>query len=525
MYFKNINSQNLISIAIAGACTVAFGGCQPTIPATSKFALYYQVSDSASGQKMWIKRWLPGTGETNVIYRPDGDSARSTDFITSQQPYGSILTIMRADYPNSSLSALVPDTANPQPTLLWSQIYLDPAHFIGGIWAEWAPDGKHIGLQVDDEIVVASPDGTSKTTVATIDGMQYYGYAAHAWSADSSKIAYTRGDNIIAVVDINTKKTTNFSIPDDGQNLIPDDPVWMADNRHLMITSSGTNESRTLILDLQNPASIQPGFANAGCCLSNLEFSPGRDRAVMWKFQDNTAIDYVLAFADGRTNLTLSTTAYAFGDDSNQLLPSWSHDGGRLAYITDANRDGNAELIIASKDGATLQTFTGFGPVSDATLSWSPDNSKLVVTTNVVEAHGGITNTRLVTLGTSTIDTLIDTAALAEMRMADIEWSPDSRFVVHGYRAHDFRFIDAGALLIDTLNPVAMATPLNANYFEWAFDSSYLGMATNDPATGNCSASAMKMGDGPRAIKQVAPSTTCRMFWSTPGSNSGGSVP
>jgi len=500
MKFKNGNSRLPITIAAAAACTVAFTGCVPLTP-TPKFALYYQVSQSPGTQKSWIKRWVPETNKTETIFQQQTDgSGINTEFLWSLQPNGSILTLFKFGLPAQSWSVLVPDSPNPKARLLYTSTPIDDAHLSGGIWNQWAPDGKHIGLQIDDNIVIVSPDNNIRATVGKIDGVENLVNVGHAWSPDGSAIAYTRSDTITEISTVLGGKT-DFSISgDDGSHFTYADPRWFADNRHLAVfvddNTDSANGGRIVIFDKKNPTVSQLGFTHASPSqfFVHGNFSPDNDRTVETvNNPDNSASSEILVFADNRANVTLSSTA----EDGSGIQPlsSWSHDGKRLAYIKDVDNDGNADVVIASKDGVVQKTFTNFGP-GVASLSWSPNDAKLIV--NTTPATDGSTESRLITLWGGAINTLPTTAAASA-----VDWSPNSRYAV------------VGGSLLDTTLTTKAATPLPAYYqIAWAFDSSYLAISTQQESA--CTASVIKLSDSNRTITPVAQNTSCSVFWSNP---------
>jgi len=499
MNFKNGYSRTLISIAVAGASAAMFGGCVP-VTSTPKLALYFQESQAPGQEKSWIKRWVPETGVTDVLFQQQTDgSGLNTQFVTGIQPKGSILTLLRFGFPTISYSLLTPDSPRPQPRLLYDTTAVDDSTQTGGMWNDWAPDGKHIGLQIDDNIIVQSPDGNIKITYGKVDFENPIN-TSHAWSPDGTKLAYTLSENILEVVNAYTGAKTNFSIPEaNGTSL--GGPTWMADNRHIVVNTYDGNESHSLIFDMKNPTSNQPAFTNGSeGVFYNGSASPDGDRVIQtnYNYGDPTG-SYELVFADNRANVTLAAVAVAEGDDANQLLPSWSHNGKRLAYIKDVDNDGDSDIVIASKDGVVQQTFTDLGQVSDATLDWSPDDTSLVVITNAVESHGE-TDGKLISLARGKVDML---PGIANLYPRDVDWSPNSRYAV------------IGQLLFDTKDLATAAKQLPASYqVAWAFDSSYLAISTQDGSA--CSASVIKMADSKRTLTPIAQNTSCSIFWSTP---------
>ena len=51
--------------------------------------------------------------------------------------------------------------------------------------------------------------------------------------------------------------------------------------------------------------------------------------------------------------------------------PSWSPDGGRIAF--DSLRDGNGEIYVMNADGSGQTRLTD-NPASDGSPSWSPQS-------------------------------------------------------------------------------------------------------------------------------------------------------
>jgi Tol biopolymer transport system component len=517
---KSQRPRMTVSIAVAGVCAAAFSGCLPLPPlvTTPKLALYYQQSSSTpADDKAWIKRWLPDTNATDVVLQQKGSNSGLGNFWPqSLQPGGSNLMLFRLIPPSSLYYVTVPDSSDRQPRLLYTSTSRDDASIVGGIWISWAPDGKHIGMQINDEVIVTEPDGSGKRTIGNIDGIESPYLANVAWSPDGSQLAYTRDDNILEVTDVITGVKTPLNTG--AGSSMSSRPRWLHDNRHIIVNVSTGDEFRTVIFDVQNPESVQDAFTQTDCCVDfDAVWSPQGDRAIRINYVfGDPAAEYQLVFADNRSNVSLATAAVADGENERQLLPAWSHDGERLAYIKDADNDGDADVIIASKDGVALQTFNDFGTVGDATLGWSPDDSRLLVVTNVVASHGGTTHGALITLAGGTVDALFATAADAQALVAYADWSPNSRYVVYRYGIYAGNpAINANGLLFDTEDLDADGLTLTVNNVAWSFDSNYLGIVTlQQNGAGDCALSVMAMSDN--SVAPLAQNTTCYMAWSTP---------
>ena len=106
---------------------------------------------------------------------------------------------------------------------------------------------------------------------------------------------------------------------------------------------------------------------------------------------------YVMNAQDGsnQTNLTMNPATDEF--------PSWSPDGTKIAFVTDADI-----YVMNAQDGSN-QTNLTMNPAFDFDPSWSPDGTKLAFTSDrdgntevyVMNAQDGSNQTRLTDNGAS----------------------------------------------------------------------------------------------------------------------------
>jgi TolB protein len=99
--------------------------------------------------------------------------------------------------------------------------------------------------------------------------------------------------------------------------------------------------------------------------------------------------DYLLfqTYRSGYADLVLqslkSANAPIFparGTAENQnFLPVWSHDGSRIAFMS--NRDGNTEIYVMNRDGSGARRVTNH-PGSDSTPTFSPSGTQLAFTSD-----------------------------------------------------------------------------------------------------------------------------------------------
>lgn len=78
---------------------------------------------------------------------------------------------------------------------------------------------------------------------------------------------------------------------------------------------------------------------------------------------------------DTQQNAQLTSEPY-----SDQWAPGYSHDGTRIAYLSEQT-DGSSQIWIMDANGANQRQITNwYGNESIVGVSWSPDDSQLIVT-------------------------------------------------------------------------------------------------------------------------------------------------
>jgi hypothetical protein len=204
-------NPTLISIAVAAACTFAFSGCLPSPPTT--LALFYQIAPTANEEPSWIKRWIPATGETEVILQQQADaSGLNVELLTDPQPNGSVITLVRYHPPSTSWSVLVADNPQPAPRLLYTQTAQDDGTITGGQWLDWSPDGKWVAMQINRVVWLSQANGIFRYPIGTAEVEDDWVETLHGWAPDSLKIAWTREDDTLDLYYLNTGERRIFSV-------------------------------------------------------------------------------------------------------------------------------------------------------------------------------------------------------------------------------------------------------------------------------------------------------------------------
>jgi tricorn protease len=173
--------------------------------------------------------------------------------------------------------------------------------------------------------------------------------------------------------------------------------------------ASGREEKLSVNLNFDDP-NVLPHFRNVGEFISSYDISPSGKRAVF----DARGDLFTVPEKEGLTyNLTRSQGV-------REIFPTWSPDGGSIAYYSDLS--GEYEIYIMDGNGAgrprqlTANSHTWRFPPK-----WSPDGRLLLF---------GDREQRLQVLDVASgVVTLVDRARRHDL--TDANWSPDSRWLAY----------------------------------------------------------------------------------------------
>ena len=330
----------------------------------------------------------------------------------------------------------------------------------------WNPDGTRFATAGDDGMAKVWDSHTG----ALLHELQAHTSAVLSvgWSPDGTKLATTGDDNVAKVWDGHTGALLHeFAVGARG-HAVDVSLAWSPDGTRLAIAGE------------DNVAKIWDG--HTGALLHELQVGV-REHAtdVSWS-PDGTLLatvskDDKVAVWDSRTGALI--------DDTFPLLEprliSWSPDGARLAVVGPL---GYADIVVVwDSDTRLVHTRRGGGgefdhqskyntintnkPMLIASMSWSPDGTRLVITDSDHE----------VTLWSSDSGELLHRLKGLADKVLSVEWSPDgSRLATAGEDGTAKVWGgDSGALLLDLKAQAHEVTSAG-----WSPDGARLAMASRD---------------------------------------------
>lgn len=247
------------------------------------------------------------------------------------------------------------------------------------------------------------------------------------WSPDGKSIIFTGKvltDNTfyeeqVFIVDIESDEINQ--ITSGSQNIAPS---WSPGGKELAFLSSrdGSWAIYTMGIDGSNLTKHTDGLGY----IDQPFWSPDGEAVILADRENIVADSEIIRIVLGQFGYQNITQ-----NDADDLDPSWSPDGTKIAYVSD--REGNYEIYIMGADGSNPTRIT-FTDEWESLPRWSPDGTKIAFHSNVE----GNFDIFMINVDGS------DLMRLTEHPAQDVSpiWSPDSNFIAFVSLRDDNRWQD-----------------------------------------------------------------------------------
>jgi len=320
---RTLLGRGLAGLALVALLVVALmaamliGGSRPRLPAPFGPARTGLVAFQAEG-KIYVEQ-PDGTGRTMIVDSPD------LAFAATWSPDGTHLAYWIAPDAWSPSSLWVVGADGADPVELTSYRTFDAGDIA------WSPDGKRLAWASRGELRVIGLDGSNLRRIG--DPEMAFDHAS--WSPDGSWIA-VRGPTD------DPGMFRGYVIHPDGRDLTPFSAPTVTDENHGVY--SWAPDGRSIAYHASGPTDFDIAVARL-------------DPNGVWR--DSVLID----------------------GENFDVLPAWSNDGTRLAFIRTQDR-GTAQqtsrLVVAKSDGSDAKVL-GDLPVLRSLPCWSPDDRSILV--------------------------------------------------------------------------------------------------------------------------------------------------
>lgn len=262
-----------------------------------------------------------------------------------------------------------------------------------GYWdfdPDFSPDGTKIAFHSNrppspmnrGQIYIMNADGSNPVALTNTERTNY----GAAWSPDGTKIVFASerdGDTEVYVMNADGSDPTNLTNNPEGYD---SGAEWSPDGKYLAYFT-GMKKPET---EEYQPPGSPYRYWNADIFIMNMETGE--------KFQVTNS-------------------------DTDDIYPTWSNDGTRLAFTS--IRDGNLEIYIINADGTGLRRITNT-PSRENAAKWLPGDEYLTYTANIGEGEEP-SNNFVVNIETGEITQITPTS---EIIYFGFDVSPDNQSMI-----------------------------------------------------------------------------------------------
>lgn len=237
-------------------------------------------------------------------------------------------------------------------------------------WRELGTDGLVYGTveQKGDQVRVEVRVFNVRTGESVL-GQEFTTPARNA-----RRVAHTIANLILDQRNVKGVALTRLAYISDRQRQSLLGTVETRDAKEIYIADyDGANQQPVTVTKQLN---LGPSWSHDARSLAYTNYPPGAARTTIFIAHLLTGI---------RQELTKS--------EGNHMLPAYSPDGKRIAYVS--TRNGNVDIYVANADGSNERRLTTH-PDADGAPAWSPSGQQIVFTSD--RASGGLARARLFTM-------------------------------------------------------------------------------------------------------------------------------
>lgn len=230
----------------------------------------------------------------------------------------------------------------------------------------WSPEQRYLAWISNREVpLLMVYDVATKETELLVSGIDPT--QPPVWAPEADRIAYVSdadGSPEIYMVELASGQSTRLTLSEERETI----GDWSPDGQWLVFTEEGREG-----LLLRNPTGV-----------NRIELTDGMDSSPVWSPKGDR-IAFMRATEDGHDIYVLRPTrsddweddtdeVAVANDEYDELEPSWSADGRRLAFVV--RFDDQSEIFTVLSDGSEREQLT-FNSVDDMMPVWSQRGDKI----------------------------------------------------------------------------------------------------------------------------------------------------